>query len=184
MIKWIRTSRLSIKNSARSPAPPPPPRPVARPPLPILGCGVGFSVHLRLKLILRDSAPENSPKVEIFEPFLCARMPNPAPSGCCTDRYSSQFENNYFTEVCSGSDAGSYLRLIDFVYHSTLGLRVIKRREGRWASMTYSFLDKIAKTRSESDRKCLRRYEAVCLSLGGERERGRARERGGVCVRV
>ena len=27
---------------------------------------------------------------------------------------SSQFENNYFTEMCSGSKAGSYLRLIDF----------------------------------------------------------------------
>ena len=31
-------------------------------------------------------------------------------------------------EMCSGSEAGSYLRLIDFVYHSTLGLRVIKKR--------------------------------------------------------
>ena len=30
-----------------------------------------------------------------------------------------QFENNYFPEMCSGSEAGSYLRLIDFVYHST-----------------------------------------------------------------
>ena len=39
--------------------------------------------------------------------------------------------DNYFTEMCSGSEAGSYLRLIDFVYHSTLGLRVIKKkREG------------------------------------------------------
>ena len=27
--------------------------------------------------------------------------------------------------MCSGSEAGSYLRLIDFVYHSTLGLRVM-----------------------------------------------------------
>ena len=42
---------------------------------------------------------------------------------CC-----AQFENNYFTEMCSGSDAGSYLRLIDFVYHSTLGVRVIKKK--------------------------------------------------------
>ena len=33
--------------------------------------------------------------------------------GLGTDRYSSQFENNYFTEMCSGSEAGSYLRLID-----------------------------------------------------------------------
>jgi len=31
--------------------------------------------------------------------------------------------------MCSGSEAGSYLRLIDFVYHSTLGLRVIKKEE-------------------------------------------------------
>jgi len=38
------------------------------------------------------------------------------------------FKNNYFTEMCSGSEAGSYLRRIDFVYHSALGLRVIKRR--------------------------------------------------------
>ena len=30
--------------------------------------------------------------------------------------------------MCSGSEAGSYLRLIDFVYHSTLGLRVMKKR--------------------------------------------------------
>jgi len=32
-------------------------------------------------------------------------------------------------EDCSGSEAGSYLRLIDFVYHSTLGLRVIKKKK-------------------------------------------------------
>ena len=36
-----------------------------------------------------------------------------------------QFGNNYFTEMCSGSEAGSYLRLIDCVYHST---RVIKKK--------------------------------------------------------
>ena len=41
--------------------------------------------------------------------------------------FENNFENNYFTEMCSGSEAGSYLRLIDFVYHSTLGLRVITR---------------------------------------------------------
>jgi len=43
--------------------------------------------------------------------------------------YSSQFENNYFTEMCSGSEADSYLRLIDFVYHSPLGLRVINKKK-------------------------------------------------------
>ena len=28
-----------------------------------------------------------------------------------------QFENNYCTETCGGFEAGSYLRIIDFVYH-------------------------------------------------------------------
>jgi len=42
---------------------------------------------------------------------------------------ASQFESNYFTEMCSGSEAGSYLRLIDFMYHSTLGLRVITKKK-------------------------------------------------------
>ena len=32
-------------------------------------------------------------------------------------------------EICSGSEEGSYLRLIDFVYHTTLGLRVIKKKK-------------------------------------------------------
>ena len=35
----------------------------------------------------------------------------------------------YFTEMCSGSEEGSYLRLIDCVYPSTLGLRVIKKNQ-------------------------------------------------------
>ena len=39
-----------------------------------------------------------------------------------------QFKNNYLTEMCSGSEEGSYSRLIDFVCHSPLGLRVIKQR--------------------------------------------------------
>jgi len=30
--------------------------------------------------------------------------------------------------MCSVSEAGSYFRLIDFAYHSTLGLRVIKKK--------------------------------------------------------
>jgi len=33
------------------------------------------------------------------------------------------------SEKCSGSEASSYLRLIDFVYHSTLGLRVIEKEK-------------------------------------------------------
>ena len=43
---------------------------------------------------------------------------------CC-----SRFESSYFTESCSGFEAGSYSRLIDFEHHSTLGLRVIKKKK-------------------------------------------------------
>jgi len=35
--------------------------------------------------------------------------------------------------VLTGSEAGSYLRLIDFAYHSTPGLRVIQKRRRRRA---------------------------------------------------
>ena len=35
------------------------------------------------------------------------------------------------SEMCCGSEAGSYLRLIDFMYHSTLGLRVTNVRQSR-----------------------------------------------------
>ena len=45
------------------------------------------------------------------------------------DWCSSQFENDCFTEMCSGFEAGSYSRHIDFVYHSTLCLRVIKKKK-------------------------------------------------------
>ena len=48
--------------------------------------------------------------------------------GSSSSTPSATFENNHFTEMCSGSEAGSYLRLIEFVYHSTLGLRVINKR--------------------------------------------------------
>ena len=45
----------------------------------------------------------------------------------CGNRVWHRFESNYSTEICSGSEAGSCVRLMYFVYHSTLGLRVIKR---------------------------------------------------------
>ena len=38
-------------------------------------------------------------------------------------------------EMCSGSEAGSYLRPVDFVYHSTLGLRVIKKTKFRGSDL-------------------------------------------------
>ena len=52
---------------------------------------------------------------------------------CATIASSSTYictmKTDYFTEMCSGSEAGSYLRLIDFVYDSTLGLRAIKKKK-------------------------------------------------------
>jgi len=36
---------------------------------------------------------------------------------------------DYCREMCRGSETGSYVRLIDFVYHSTRGLRVIKKKK-------------------------------------------------------
>jgi len=44
---------------------------------------------------------------------------------------------DYFTKMCSGSKAGSYLRRIHFVYHSTLGLRVIKKKRRRIENVKY-----------------------------------------------
>ena len=40
----------------------------------------------------------------------------------------ARFKNNYFTEMCSGSGEGSYLRLIDFV---SLNSRLESNKEGR-----------------------------------------------------
>jgi len=42
--------------------------------------------------------------------------------------------------MCSGSEAGSYLRLIDFVYHSTLGLRVIRKKKRSWHTERFAAL--------------------------------------------
>ena len=47
----------------------------------------------------------------------------------CTERYSSQFQNNCLAKMWSGSEESSYLRLIDFLYHSILGTRVTKKEE-------------------------------------------------------
>ena len=76
------------------------------------------------------------------------------------------FKNNYFTEMCSGSEAGSYLRRIDFVYHSTLDLRVIKKKkygERREDSSTCPFLVNEFQT-SETKNQIL-----FCRATAGER---------------
>ena len=58
------------------------------------------------------------------------------------------------TVACSASEAGSYLRLIDFVYHSTLGLRVIKKKKKSGSSDLAQYCQlcgKQAKVTLESD---------------------------------
>jgi hypothetical protein len=58
-----------------------------------------------------------------------ATPPRPSTPASRVRRLTSQFENYYFTEMCSGSEAGEYLRLMDFVYRSTLGLREVKEKK-------------------------------------------------------
>ena len=43
--------------------------------------------------------------------------------------------HNCVTEMCSGSEAGSYSRLVDFMYHSNLGLRETKKRRRTWSML-------------------------------------------------
>ena len=103
-------------------------RPIAAARSPVSSRGVGGSGHgykfhhPRFRFLMAPWAPRAScvsskPRGSCARPIAAARSPA-----------TSQFEINLFTEMCSGSEAGSYLRLIDFVYLSTLGLRVIKRR--------------------------------------------------------
>jgi len=47
---------------------------------------------------------------------------------CETEREREREREREQEPGCSGSEAGSYVRLIVFVYHSTLGLRVTKKK--------------------------------------------------------
>ena len=46
----------------------------------------------------------------------------------CPCRRATILQDLHVLELCCGSEAGWYLRLVDFVYHSTLGVRVIKKK--------------------------------------------------------
>ena len=46
------------------------------------------------------------------------------------ERETAQMDCERARKCWARSEAGSYLWLIDFVYHSTLGLRVIKKKKG------------------------------------------------------
>ena len=101
MIKWIRTSRLSIKNSLS----------LTRP----LPSKEGTTEHV-LRTFTCTPGPESGLDCLMFAIFARERSTNV--DLCKPDRpaapvYSYQFRNNYLTEMCSGSEAGSHLRLID-----------------------------------------------------------------------
>ena len=56
--------------------------------------------------------------------------------------------------MCSGSEADSYLRLIDFVYDSTLGLRIIKKKypdEKRDGGVDQLHRDRLAQRQTPPD---------------------------------
>jgi len=67
--------------------------------------------------------------------------------------------------MCSGSETGSYLKLIDFVHHSTLGLRVMKKKRRRFR---VEHRERACEREGERERESKRERE---------RERERARER-------
>jgi hypothetical protein len=52
--------------------------------------------------------------------------------------------------MCSSAEAGSYLRLIDVAYHSTLGLRVIKKKKMTFTSNEFGSVNGIPALTSNS----------------------------------
>ena len=85
---------------------------------------------------------------------------------CCSLRGFDDFARVRFRLYhSSGSKAGSYARLVDFFYHSTLGLRVIKKHnktknQGVWCSLVN---ERVVCTARE----CVLHYLGVCCSLHG-----------------
>ena len=76
----------------------------------LVTCCLSFSLSISLSLSLRmgiNSALRFDRRPAPDALGLCRRLLRPA--DLC-----SQFKKNYFTEMCSGSEAGSFLRLIDF----------------------------------------------------------------------
>ena len=59
------------------------------------------------KALIRQSGPDSGLGFQVKALTTSCGVPSQG--------QGSQFENTYFTEMCSGSEAGSYLRLIAFV---------------------------------------------------------------------
>ena len=73
-----------------------------------------------------DDGGRDSGKREGVRQHLVARLLGGLGVGVQSD---NRVRRDYFPEMCSGSEAGSYLWRIDFVCHSTLGVRVIKKKK-------------------------------------------------------
>ena len=63
---------------------------------------------------------------------------------------NDRFDDNYCTEMCSGSEAGSHSRRIDFVHHLTLGLIRIKKKKRSCVVQKYTSLDTCSHLLSEN----------------------------------
>ena len=101
-------------------------RDAALPALGVLGCcicsGVGSEVSVSLQItfhLARDADLQIKDLKNTWKVIWRETLPSPRSWDAVSARGSGV--NNYFTEMCSGSEAGSCLRLIDFVCHSTLG---------------------------------------------------------------
>ena len=106
-------------------------------------------------------------------------MPDPSGfrfsgSGCRDPRFGfqvlgSEFRaSGYMLEMCSGAEAGSYLRRIDFVYHSSPGLRVIKKKR------SYMLAENVCgAARSPGDSKGAATCTGTCFEASGFRVEGR-----------
>ena len=56
-----------------------------------------------------------SARHDVFHKYLKEKYPESYDPAVPSDLvYAGPSQNNYFAEMCSGSEAGSYLRLIDF----------------------------------------------------------------------
>jgi hypothetical protein len=86
----------------------------------------------------RKPRPEDhKPRTETSD--LRPQPPNPKHQTLKSESHTTnpKYETRYpeLTEMCRGSEAGWYLRLIDFVYHSTLSSRVIKMEKRKTRNM-------------------------------------------------
>ena len=72
----------------------------------------------------------------------------------------------------SGSEAGSYLRLIDLMYHSTLGLRLIKKKRRGTSGVSTAAVGPVARTKRFDHPLFLIAYPYTAQFMGAWRAKG------------